>query len=57
MATLYVRDFDDDLKNWLKEQAKAEGFTNLSEYLRVHFKRLKNEDIWDVYKINEVELI
>lgn len=41
MATLYIRNFDDDLKEWLEQKAKDEGFNSLAEYLRVYFTRLK----------------
>ena len=43
MAGLYIKNLDDGLKAWLEERAKAEGFSTLSGYIKVHFTRLMNK--------------
>lgn len=50
MATLFVKNFDNDTKAWLLKQAKVEGFSNLSEFLRVYFKRVRDEEIVSKWK-------
>ena len=41
MAGIYVKNLDIDLKDWMMIQAKAEGFSTLSGYIRVHFTQLR----------------
>ena len=41
MAGIYVKNVEDSLKEWLKKLAKAEGFSTLSGYIKVHFTQLR----------------
>ncbi len=52
MQQLCLR-LDDDMKTWLEEQAKKEGFSSLAGYIRVHLNKLKTSGKWEI--IEEIE--